>query len=164
MKRLIAVFIAVLCICSTLAPSVSAATGTSATKAKICTGSGYQNFSTTKMNGQTKVEKYVKVSKGKTLQITPRLSIGNGNTVLAKYTRFTVWIYDINTGKRIVNKVCSYGDFLTWKNTGNKTVHLSVQIRPYIAQSAFKVFPASTINYFIKNTTYDFKWNNAYKK
>lgn len=164
MKRIIALFIGVLCVLSTLAPTVSAATGTSATSAKICTGSGYQNFSTTKMNGQTKVEKYVTVSKGKTLQITPRLSIGNASTALAKYARFTVWIYDINTGERIVNTVCTYGSSITWKNTGNKTVHLSVQVRPYIAQSAFKTYPTDTINYFIKNTTYDFRWNNNYKK
>lgn len=163
MKRLIAVFIAVLCIFSTLAPSVSAATYKSGYK-MICAHTGYTGIYST-MYGQTMNEKYVEVSNNKTLQINPYTSVATNNGHgLKSYVRFTIWIYDINTGKRIVNTVCSNNGTITWKNTTGKTVHLSVQVRPYIAQSAWKKYSTRDINAYIMATQYIFTCNNNYKK
>ena len=161
MKRVIAFLIAVLCVFSTLAPCVSAAKYDAPYK-MICTRTGYTNNNTS-MYGQTMTEKYVQVSKNKTLQINPYTATNNKNG-LKQYVRFTIWIYDINTGKRIVNVVCNNNGTITWKNTTGKTVHLSVQARPYIAQSAWRNYSYNSINAYIKSTSYRFTCNNNYKK
>ena len=163
MKRLIAMFIVMLCIFSTLAPSVSAATYNASYK-MICTQTGYTT-NNTRMYGQTMTEKYVQVSENKTLQINPYTAVNTNNKHgLKQYVRFTVWIYDINTGKRIVNVVCNNNGTITWKNTTGKTVHLSIQVRPYIAQSAWKSYSYDSINAYIMSTQYRFTCNNNYKK
>lgn len=162
MKRIIAALIAVLCLFGSIAPSVAAASDVSSSK-MICTGSGYKNYNNTKMLNQTMVEKYVTVSKNKVLQIKP-YTITNNKSSLKPYVRFTIWIYDINTGNRIVNKVCTNGSSITWKNNTGKKVHLSVQVRPYIAQSAWNNHSYNSINSYIKATQYQFYWNNNYKK
>ena len=163
MKRIIALFIAVLCVLSALAPSVSAAKYNAPYK-MICTQTGYTT-NNTRMYGQTMTEKYVQVSKNKTLQVNPYTAINTNNKhELKQHVRFTIWIYDINTGKRIVNVVCNNNGTITWKNTTGKTVHLSVQVRPYIAQSAWRSYSYNSINAYIKSTQYRFTCNNNYKK
>lgn len=163
MKKMIAIVLALLCLFNVFALSAYAKTDNSVYK-MICTGTGYKN-SNTKMYNQTMTEKYVEVSNNKTLQIRPYTSTSTNNGHgLKQYVRFTVWIYDINTGKRIVNVVCSNNSFITWKNTTGKTVHLSVQVRPYIAQSAWNKYGYTTINAYITSTQYRFTYNNNYLK
>ena len=154
-KKILAAFLAIICLCGPFYLSASAATVNSAYN-MICYNTGYRN-NKTQMYGQSSTEKYIKLDKNKTLKINPYTAVNtnNGNK-LKKYVCFTVWVYDINTGKRLVNKVCSNDGTISWKNTTGKTVHLSVQVRPYISQSAWKISTYSNINAYIMSTQYRF--------
>ena len=147
---------------SSLTLVTSAATVKSSYK-MICTGTGYKSFNNTSMYGQTMVEKAVTVSKNKVLQVNPYTATNTNNSHgLKKYVRFTIWIYDINTGKRIKNVVCNNNRTITWKNNTGKTAYLSVQVRPYISQSAWNNYSYNSVNAYIKSTQYQFKCNNNY--
>lgn len=160
MKKIISILLVVCCLFGTFTIVTSAKTYNSSYK-MICTGSGYRNYNNTTMYGQTMVEKSVTVSKNKVLQVNPYTTTNNSHG-LKKYVRFTIWIYDINTGKRIKNIVCSNDSSITWKNTTGKKVYLSVQVRPYIAQSAWNKYSYNSINAYIKSSQYKFKCNDNY--
>ena len=161
-KKIVTILLVVCFLLSTLTLVASAATVKSSYK-MICTGTGYKNYNNTNMYGQTMVEKAVTVSKNKVLQINPYTAINTNNGHgLKNYVRFTVWVYDINTGKRIKNIVCNNNGTITWKNNTGKTAYLSVQVRPYIAQSAWNNYSYNSINSYIKSTQYQFKCNNNY--
>lgn len=161
-RKIIALLMAVCFLLSSFTLAASAATVKSSYK-MICTGTGYNSYNNTNMYGQTMIEKAVTVSKNKVLQINPYTASNTNNShKLKKYVRFTIWVYDINTGKRIKNVVCDNNGAITWKNTTGKTAYLSVQVRPYIAQSAWNNYSYNSINAYIKSTQYQFKCNNNY--
>lgn len=157
--KFLCVFTAIVCLLTSFSSFAYAKTVYSNSK-MISNYTGYKNSKTT-MYGQTRNEKAVSVSKNKVLKVEPYTITNNKNNI-KNYVCFTVWIYDINTGKRIVNKVCSNGSYITWKNTTGKTANLSVQVFPYISQSAWKKYGYNSINAYILSTQYKIKCNNNY--
>lgn len=161
-NRILAILFVITTLVTPCTFSASAASGKSAACAMVCTGSGYKASNRTRMYGQTCVEKYVTVAKNKTLSIKPYIISGTAKSCknFVQYMRFTVWVYDINTNKRVLNTVCSSSSTVYLKNKGKKTAHYSIQVRPYVETSAWKKYSNNSINANIKSIQYEFKWNN----
>ncbi|MBE6700425.1 MAG: hypothetical protein E7582_00840 [Ruminococcaceae bacterium] len=119
---------------------------------RLSNSAGYVS---TSFDGQNCIEKYVAVNKKDTLKIYPTTSLTSNK--LKSYVRYVVWVYDINTNKRIVNKICKSGECVTYKNNTKGTLHLSVQVRPYLTDKAFSVSNLATINAFVKSVSFKFK-------
>lgn len=105
--------------------------------------------------GQNCIQKYVEVKKGDTLKIYPSTSLTSSK--LKSYVRYSVWVYDINTNERIVNKTCKSGSYISYKNNSKNTLYLSVQVRPYIVDTSFSLYARDTINAFLRGTSFKFK-------
>ncbi len=141
----------------TLISSMCIGASAASTKTKVmATGTAYYAGKTSVMYHQTYCEKSITVKKNKTK--TAKAVIETSTTKacsgLNKYVRFSVWVYDVSTGKRVINTVVKANEsFSLPKNTKvNKTY--SVQIRPYIHSTAWKYYSLYTINAYLKVAQY----------
>ncbi len=158
LSKILCVLMVIVCLMTSLTSFASAKTFNSKTLL-ISTGTGYLKYNNTRMYNQTKNEVAVtKISKNKVVTIQPYISYAtNKYSKLTKYVRYSVWIYDINTGKLLDQKECSEGKCITWKNKTGKKANISVQVYPYISQSAWKKYDTNFINGYIFSSNYKVK-------
>ena len=161
MKKALSLILALIVAVGVAVVPVSAATTKSVL---MVTGTGgYKNTFDNKCYGQGIAEKCITVKKAKTASVyavaNPIWSSDNKLiSVMKDYLRFSVWVYDVNTGVRVNTAVVKAGQKYQLPVDKNKNRTYSVQFRAYMEKGVWtqtkKRVSLSDVNWFLMYSSF----------